>query len=168
MIYFFVPKLLYCPISNWKCNYLNSYCLRTGLKCALQCVTGAWLASGFGSKFAASEEGGRELIQYKIIYKIWIMIFCTIVVQNSFHDGETLWCKTCMWCVLFVQVLREAHQSGVHEPNHRQENPRFSLGKVFVCFNRVIQHQTFKVSRSDVQDCIIIASSPSTKFWNYV
>lgn len=34
------------------------------VRCALQCVVGSWLSAGFGSKFAISEEGGQDFLQY--------------------------------------------------------------------------------------------------------
>merc|ERR1711988_192730 len=34
------------------------------VRCALQCVVGSWLAAGFGSKFAITEEGGQDFLQY--------------------------------------------------------------------------------------------------------
>eukprot|EP00397_Hematodinium_sp_SG-2012_P000244 GEMP01000244.1.p1 GENE.GEMP01000244.1~~GEMP01000244.1.p1 ORF type:complete len:1089 (+),score=233.94 GEMP01000244.1:4462-7728(+) len=36
------------------------------IRMALQCVTSSWLAAGFGSRFAVSEEGGYDLIQFCI------------------------------------------------------------------------------------------------------
>eukprot|EP00929_Paragymnodinium_shiwhaense_P112708 TRINITY_DN80975_c0_g1_i1.p1 TRINITY_DN80975_c0_g1~~TRINITY_DN80975_c0_g1_i1.p1 ORF type:complete len:3310 (+),score=790.33 TRINITY_DN80975_c0_g1_i1:1463-9931(+) len=34
------------------------------IRCALQCITGSWLAADFGPRFAISDEGGRDFIQY--------------------------------------------------------------------------------------------------------
>lgn len=34
------------------------------VRCALQSVVGSWLAAGFGSKFAVTEEGGQDFLQY--------------------------------------------------------------------------------------------------------
>jgi hypothetical protein len=36
------------------------------VRAALQCVVGSWLAVGFGSKFAITEEGGKDFMQYCI------------------------------------------------------------------------------------------------------
>jgi len=38
----------------------------SALRIALQCVTSSWLSTGFGSRFAISEEGGRDLVQFCI------------------------------------------------------------------------------------------------------
>lgn len=49
------------------------------VRSALQCVVGSWLAAGFGSRFAISEEGGKDFIQY-----------CTKHIMQSFNNKTAL------------------------------------------------------------------------------
>jgi hypothetical protein len=51
----------------------------TCVRAALQCVVGSWLAAGFGTRFAVTEEGGKDFIQY-----------CVKHILQSFNNKAAL------------------------------------------------------------------------------
>lgn len=73
------PASLYDPADGAR-DKLFLYIKATAcIRAALQCVTGSWLAADFGARFAITEEGGRDFMQY-----------CTKHLQQVYNNKTAL------------------------------------------------------------------------------
>jgi len=74
------PTTIYDPADVREKQKLFLYSRATAcIRSALQSITGSWLAADFGARFAVTEEGGRDFIQY-----------CTKHINQAYNNKTAL------------------------------------------------------------------------------
>lgn len=73
------PRSLFDPLDGSRAKLFLYIKATASIRAALTCITGSWLAADFGARFAVTEEGGRDFIQY-----------CTRHIQQIYNNKTAL------------------------------------------------------------------------------